>query len=457
MPPFDRSKYSAPYRGPLAWALPGVRVIRFRASRLPALIPVVLVLGIITLSWATTVFGALLPLLSSAPLTALAGLLIFHPIVAAVVANYLLCVATDPGSVPDDWRAPPPTPSGGVGGQVPVQTGGEGPHAHGVAVGCVSSVGVGGDGGIVAVGGEGGVHEALLMEDNRGEGGDAVGGPGTAMTSWERGADRAGSAAGGVGGGGGGGGDAGGGGTAAGATFRYAHLMHERNGDGGYRYCNKCGSYKPDRTHHCRRCGMCVMKMDHDCVFIANCVGAGNHKFFLSFIFWAFLGTLFTTVVAGPAFFRVLTNAGGHVGARRPRHVAAAAHALYDAAAEAVLLRRAAGGSVVGGPDPPQRADLTALLLGGYILNTSFTFALGIFVAMHAYLLSHGRTTIEMYELADAQRLASARAYDLGVRPNVVATCGPSWYLWGVPTTVGLHGGAGGGVVWERRRPAIGV
>lgn len=76
---------------------------------------------------------------------------------------------------------------------------------------------------------------------------------------------------------------------------------------------------------------------------------------------------------------------------------------------------------------------------------------------MHAYLLSHGRTTIEMYELADAQRLASARAYDLGVRPNVVATCGPSWYLWGVPTTVGLHGGAGGGVVWERRRPAIGV
>ncbi|KAK1870070.1 hypothetical protein I4F81_012532 [Pyropia yezoensis] len=247
----------------MSWALPGVRVIRFRASRVPALIPVVLVLGIITLSWGTTVFGALLPLLSSAPLTALAGLLVFHSIVAAVVANYLL--------------------------------------------------------------------------------------------------------------------------------------------------------YKPDRTHHCRRCGMCVMKMDHDCVFIANCVGAGNHKFFLSFIFWAFLGTLFTTVVAGPAFFRILTSAGGHVGARRPRHMAAAAHVLYDAVAAAVSRRSAgADGGVLGGSTAPPRADLTALLLGGYILNTSFTFALGIFVVMHAYLLSRGRTTIEMYELADAQRLASARARPTG-------------------------------------------
>ncbi|GAB0493207.1 hypothetical protein MMPV_004482 [Pyropia vietnamensis] len=143
MPPFDRSKYSAPYRGPMAWAFPGVRVIRFRASRVPALIPVVLVLGIIALSWATSVFGALLPLLSSAPLTALAGLLVFHPIVAAVVANYLLCVAVDPGSVPDDWRAPPPTPPGGVGGQGPALEGAEAQQAHGVNVGCVPNGGVG--------------------------------------------------------------------------------------------------------------------------------------------------------------------------------------------------------------------------------------------------------------------------------------------------------------------------
>lgn len=35
------------------------------------------------------------------------------------------------------------------------------------------------------------------------------------------------------------------------------------------------------RAHHCRRCGACVARMDHHCVYAANCVGAGNHKQFL--------------------------------------------------------------------------------------------------------------------------------------------------------------------------------
>jgi len=452
MPPFDRSKFSAPYRGALAWAFPGVRIIRFRLGRLPSLIPVVLVLGIIGLSWGTTVFGALLPLLSSAPLRAVLGLAVFHPIVAAVIANYLLCVVVDPGSVPDDWRAPPPAPPGGAAGSAAQEgTAVAAGQERDMVVGCVPPSG-GGIGGVDEAGE--GVHDALLMEDS-----DSSGGPGTPMTAWDRGADRSGSVTTGTGTVGG---------SGSGAPFRYVHLVHERNADGAYRYCNKCASFKPDRTHHCRRCGFCVQKMDHDCVFISNCVGAGNHKFFLSFIFWAFVGTLFTTVVAGPAFFRILTGAGGHVGSRRSRHHAV--HLLTTAASEVaaavVRVSTASGGAgggsgnggvVVGGPGPPPRADVTALILAGYILNTSFTFALGIFVAMHAYLLSHGRTTIEMYELADEARRASARAYDLGVWPNVVATCGSHWYLWGMPTTLGLPGGGAGAVVWDRRRPTMGV
>jgi hypothetical protein len=29
------------------------------------------------------------------------------------------------------------------------------------------------------------------------------------------------------------------------------------------RYCKKCNSIKPDRTHHCSSCNRCVLKMDH--------------------------------------------------------------------------------------------------------------------------------------------------------------------------------------------------
>ncbi|KAL0567887.1 hypothetical protein V5O48_014107 [Marasmius crinis-equi] len=50
-----------------------------------------------------------------------------------------------------------------------------------------------------------------------------------------------------------------------------------------YRYCSKDLFIKPYRTHHCRACGTCVLKYDHHCPWIGQCVGARNHKFFLNF------------------------------------------------------------------------------------------------------------------------------------------------------------------------------
>lgn len=38
---------------------------------------------------------------------------------------------------------------------------------------------------------------------------------------------------------------------------------------------------KPFRAHHCSKCASCVIRMDHHCAFIQNCVGIRNHKTFL--------------------------------------------------------------------------------------------------------------------------------------------------------------------------------
>ncbi|KAL5525073.1 hypothetical protein ACEPAF_8942 [Sanghuangporus sanghuang] len=67
-----------------------------------------------------------------------------------------------------------------------------------------------------------------------------------------------------------------------------------------YRYCQKDGIVKPLRAHHCRACGTCVLMYDHHCPWIGQCVGAYNHKFFVNFLEWSTLWTLwvFATLLA---------------------------------------------------------------------------------------------------------------------------------------------------------------
>jgi hypothetical protein len=56
--------------------------------------------------------------------------------------------------------------------------------------------------------------------------------------------------------------------------------------------CEKCGMPRPERAHHCLTCDMCVLRMDHHCPWINNCVGFGNHKFFLLLGVYGWLSSL---------------------------------------------------------------------------------------------------------------------------------------------------------------------
>lgn len=65
--------------------------------------------------------------------------------------------------------------------------------------------------------------------------------------------------------------------------------ISNRTMNGSLRYCDKCLVIKPDRAHHCSVCGQCVLKMDHHCPWVNNCVNFTNYKYFVLFLGYGLL------------------------------------------------------------------------------------------------------------------------------------------------------------------------
>eukprot|EP00419_Tripos_fusus_P052524 CAMPEP_0172804640 /NCGR_PEP_ID=MMETSP1075-20121228/5310_1 /TAXON_ID=2916 /ORGANISM="Ceratium fusus, Strain PA161109" /LENGTH=443 /DNA_ID=CAMNT_0013643257 /DNA_START=25 /DNA_END=1357 /DNA_ORIENTATION=+ len=65
-------------------------------------------------------------------------------------------------------------------------------------------------------------------------------------------------------------------------------------------WCKKCSIPRPERAHHCHICGICVLRMDHHCPYIFNCVGFNNHKHFLLLVLYSSLTCVTALVTSAP-------------------------------------------------------------------------------------------------------------------------------------------------------------
>ncbi|KAF5842027.1 DHHC palmitoyltransferase-domain-containing protein [Dunaliella salina] len=82
----------------------------------------------------------------------------------------------------------------------------------------------------------------------------------------------------------------------------YSDYYFDRRDPRRPRYCKRCQAWKPERAHHCSVLGRCVLRMDHYCIWLVNCVGLMNYKFFLLFMLYTCLTCITATLLLVPAF-----------------------------------------------------------------------------------------------------------------------------------------------------------
>ncbi|KAB1218956.1 putative protein S-acyltransferase 14 [Morella rubra] len=199
-----------------------------------------------------------------------------------------------------------------------------------------------------------------------------------------------------------------------------ANLANQR-----IRFCRKCNQLKPPRCHHCSVCGRCVLKMDHHCVWVVNCVGALNYKYFLLFLFYTFLETSLVTLSLLP-HLRALFTDGEIPGTPGTLATTFLAFVLNLAFALSVIFYTFLETSLVtlsllphlralftDGEIPGTPGTLATTFLA-FVLNLAFALSVMMFLIMHIRLVAANTTTIEAYE----KKTTPKWRYDLGRKKN---------------------------------------
>lgn len=167
--------------------------------------------------------------------------------------------------------------------------------------------------------------------------------------------------------------------------------LQEQKKSGARRHCKWCLKFKPDRCHHCRPCGTCVLKMDHHCPWVSNCIGFRNHKYFVLLV-------LYSTI---DCWFIVFT--------------------MLPTIEEAVQADTATTSMFV-----VLFAETLASVLGLMVTG---------FLVFHIWLMLKAMTTIEFCEKQAKRSGYDGSPYDRGCLGNIRAVLGDYTLLWLLPVS----------------------
>jgi len=155
---------------------------------------------------------------------------------------------------------------------------------------------------------------------------------------------------------------------------------------GAVRYCEKCCLIKPDRSHHCSVCGDCVLKMDHHCPWVNNCVAFNNYKFFVLFLLYGLVYCLYVALSSLKYFIIFWTDSKEVPGGRGKFHI---------------------------------------LFL--FFVSSMFSISLCSLLGYHIHLVLKNRTTLEAFRAPVFRHGPDKEGFSLGKMGNFVEIFGDDW------------------------------
>eukprot|EP00916_Digyalum_oweni_P004042 GHVL01007198.1.p1 GENE.GHVL01007198.1~~GHVL01007198.1.p1 ORF type:complete len:319 (+),score=55.94 GHVL01007198.1:626-1582(+) len=182
-------------------------------------------------------------------------------------------------------------------------------------------------------------------------------------------------------------------------------IVHEYKNSGERRYCKWCCLYKPDRSHHCRVCRKCVLKMDHHCPWVHNCIGYYNYKYFFNLLLYSFITCNYISISMIESVNNIFINDKNSI-------------------------------------------FIMFFLLFGETLSIFIGILVTGFFIFHIWLGVNGLSTIEFCEKANQEGKAPGTSYNMGVWKNFSSSLGKNPFLWCIPTSTK---DIGNGLFWEKK------
>lgn len=163
-------------------------------------------------------------------------------------------------------------------------------------------------------------------------------------------------------------------------------------------FCKKCNIPRPERAKHCKICKICILKYDHHCPWIANCVGINNQKTFFQFLFYATLGDLIAFLCLISKLFNMSIKIK-----TKEKGLFSVLFAMSD----------------------------KLLLLTGTLLSIAMVISIGFLLVVQFKLICNNITTVEVLSSNDYK---SSPYYDNNKFNSWIIVMGYNWTEWFIPT-----------------------